>query len=101
MNGAEAGLGGPRRQNVREGRYQCVFKRLWLTGFWLVPWLQKLSRQEVVALYDGLVERIAAGALRIKVEATFPMEEIKRAVALSNAYRRAGKVLVTPNGPIG
>jgi NADPH:quinone reductase-like Zn-dependent oxidoreductase len=88
-------------EDPRLSGHQCVFKRLWLTGFWLVPWLQKLSRQEVVALYDGLVERIAAGALRINVEATFPMEEIKRAVALSNAYRRAGKVLVTPNGPIG
>jgi NADPH:quinone reductase-like Zn-dependent oxidoreductase len=71
-----------------------------LTGFWLVPWLQKLARPEVVALYDGLARRMAEGKLRIAVERTFRLEEIKEAVALSNAYRRGGKVLVTPNGPL-
>jgi NADPH:quinone reductase-like Zn-dependent oxidoreductase len=44
---------------------------------------------------------MAAGTLRIAVEKTFPLEEIKQAVALANAYRRGGKVLVTPNGPVG
>jgi NADPH:quinone reductase-like Zn-dependent oxidoreductase len=77
-----------------------VFKRLVLTGFWLVPWLQKLSRQEVAALYAGLAQRMASGTLRINVERTFRLEEIKQAVALSYAYRRGGKVLVTPNGPV-
>jgi NADPH:quinone reductase-like Zn-dependent oxidoreductase len=87
-------------ENPQLSGHQCVFKRLMLTGFWLVPWLQKLSRQEVAALYDGLARRMAAGTLRIAVEKTFPLEEIKQAVALANAYRRGGKVLVTPNGPV-
>jgi NADPH:quinone reductase-like Zn-dependent oxidoreductase len=80
--------------------HQCVFKRLWLTGFWLVPWLHKLSRQEIVALYAGLAGRIADGTLRVNVEATFPVEAIKQAVAVANGYRRSGKILVTPNGPV-
>ena len=87
-------------ENPQLSGHQCVFKRLMLTGFWLVPWLQKLSRPEVVALYTGLARRMAEGTLRIAVEKTFPLEEIRRAVALSNAYRRGGKVLVTPNGPV-
>ncbi len=87
-------------ENPQLSGHQCVFKRLTLTGFWLVPWLQKLSRQEVGALYAGLARRMAEGTLRIAVERTFPIEEIKAAVALSNAYRRGGKVLVTPNGPL-
>ena len=88
-------------ENPQLSGHQCVFKRLWLTGFWLTPWLQKLSRQEVMALYAGLAGRIADGILRVNVEATFPIEQIKQAVAHSNAYRRSGKVLVTPNGPVG
>ena len=87
-------------ENPQLSGHQCVFKRLVLTGFWLVPWLQKLSRQEVEALYAGLARRMAEGTLRIPVEKTFPIEEIKQAVALANAYRRGGKVLVTPNGPV-
>jgi NADPH:quinone reductase-like Zn-dependent oxidoreductase len=86
-------------ENPQLSGHQCVFKRLVLTGFWLVPWLQKLSRQEVAALYDGLARRLADGTLRGAVEKTFPLEEIKEAVGLANAYRRGGKVLVTPNGP--
>lgn len=88
-------------EDPRLSGHQCVFKRLWLTGFWLVPWLQKLSRPEIVALYAGLAARIADGVVRVDVEATFPIEQIKPAVARSNAYRRTGKVLVTPNGAIG
>lgn len=87
-------------ENPQLSGHQCVFKRLVLTGFWLVPWLQKLSRLEVATLYDGLARRMADGTLRIKVEKTFRIEEIKQAVALSHAYRRGGKVLVTPNGPV-
>ena len=87
-------------ENPQLSGHQCVFKRLVLTGFWLVPWLQKLSRQEVEALYAGLARRMAEGTLRIPVEKTFPIEEIKQAVALANAYRRGGKVLVAPNGPV-
>src|SRR5215467_1560104 len=87
-------------ENPQLSGHQCVFKRVMLTGFWLVPWLQKLSRQEVGALYDGLARRMAEGTLRINVEKTFRLEEIKEAVALSYAYRRGGKVLVTPNGPV-
>jgi len=87
-------------ENPQLSGHQCVFKRLVLTGFWLVPWLQKLSREEVAALYDGLARRMADGTLRVAVEKTFPLEEIKDAVTLANAYRRGGKVLVTPNGPV-
>src|SRR5262249_2835786 len=87
-------------ENPQLSGHQCVFKRLMLTGFWLVPWLQKLSRQEVVALYAGLARRMAEGTLRIAVEKTFRLDEIKEAVARANAYRRSGKGLVTPNGPV-
>jgi NADPH:quinone reductase-like Zn-dependent oxidoreductase len=86
-------------ENPQLSGHQCVFKRLVLTGFWLVPWLQRLSRQEVAAMYDGLARRMAEGTLRVAVEKTLALEEIKQAVALANAYRRGGKVLVTPNGP--
>jgi mitochondrial enoyl-[acyl-carrier protein] reductase / trans-2-enoyl-CoA reductase len=87
-------------ENPQLSGHQCVFKGLRLTGFWLVPWLQKLPRQEIATLYAELAGRIADGTLQVPVEATFPIEKIGEAVALANGYRRSGKVLVTPNGPI-
>ena len=89
------------RENPQLSGHQCVFKRLHLTGFWLVPWLQKLPRQEIGALYTELAGRIADGTIRVPVEATFPIEAIRDAVALAGGYRRTGKVLVTPNGTLG
>jgi trans-2-enoyl-CoA reductase len=88
-------------ENPQLSPHQCVFKRVSLTGFWLMPRLQKMSRDEIVALYGRLARRIADGSVRVPVQATFPIEEIRKAVALTNAYGRAGKVLVTPNGPVG
>ena len=52
-------------------------------------------------LYGGLAKHVADGSLRVPIQATFPIEEIKQALALANGYHRAGKVLVTPNGPVG
>ncbi len=88
-------------ENPQLSAHQCVFKRLCLTGFWLVPWLQKMPRAEIAALYGGLAKHVADGSLRVPIQATFPIDEIKQALALSNGYHRAGKVLVTPNGPVG
>ncbi len=88
-------------ENPQLSPHQCVFKRLCLTGFWLTPRLRTMAREEIAALYGKLAAHIAAGTLRVPVQATFPIEDIKQAAALSNAYRRTGKVLVTPNGPVG
>jgi len=79
---------------------QTVFRRLWLTGFWLAPWLENMTMDEVKELYGMLAARIADGTLEVPVEATYPMEQLKEAVAHAAGYRRAGKILVTPNGPI-
>jgi trans-2-enoyl-CoA reductase len=88
-------------ENPQLSGHQCVFKRLCLTGFWLMPRLRDMARAEIIALYGKLAARIADGTLRVPVQATFGIEEIKQATALSNAYHRAGKVLVTPNGRVG
>jgi NADPH:quinone reductase-like Zn-dependent oxidoreductase len=88
-------------ENPQLSPHQCVFKRVTLTGFWLVPWLQKMPRAEIATLYGGLAKHIADRSLHVPIQATFPIEQIKEALALANGYHRAGKVLVTPNGPVG
>ena len=88
-------------ENPQLSGHQCVFKRICLTGFWLTPWLRDMPRAEVAALYGKLAARVADGSLHVPVQATYPIEDIKQALALANGYRRAGKVLVTPNGKLG
>ncbi len=87
-------------ENPQLTGHQTVFKRLWLTGFWLMPSLQRMAPAAIRELYGMLAGRITSGSLHVPVEATYPIEKIAQAVAQANAYRRSGKVLVTPNGPI-
>jgi len=87
-------------ENPQLTGHQTVFKRLCLTGFWLVPSLQRMTPADIHGMYLMLAGRIADGTLHVPVEATYPLEEIAQAAAKANAYRRTGKVLVTPNGPL-
>lgn len=80
--------------------HQVVFRGITLTGFWLAKVLGATARAEVAALYDGLAGRVADGSLKVAVEATYPIEDIGRALAHAGREARGGKVLVTPNGPL-
>ena len=77
-----------------------VFRGITLTGFWLVKVLGGRPRAEVAALFDELAGRVADGSLRVEVEATYPIEDIARALEHAGREGRGGKVLVTPNGPV-
>ena len=80
--------------------HQLIFRRLTLTGFWLVPWLSEIPRPEIEALYAGLAGRIADGTLNVDVAAVYAIEDIKAALAHAARDGRDGKVLVAPNGPV-
>lgn len=77
-----------------------VFRGITLTGFWLVQVLGGMPRAGIEALYGELVDRVADGSLRVEVEATYPIEEIARALEHAARGGRTGKILVTPNGPV-
>ncbi|MDX1540089.1 MAG: zinc-dependent alcohol dehydrogenase family protein [Geminicoccaceae bacterium] len=80
---------------------QTIFKGLTLTGFWLAKQLTTLPRSTLETLYVDLASRIARGELRVEVEATYGIEDIKTALEHAGREGRRGKVLVTPNGPVG
>ena len=88
-------------QPCQLGAHHTIFKAITLTGFWLQRALTSMARPDVEALYDDLAARIAHGTLRVEVEATYPIEEIKAALAHAGRAGRAGKILVLPNGPVG
>ena len=77
-----------------------MFKGLTLTGFWLAKALTTMARGDLETLYAGLARRITSGELRVEVEATYPIKEIKAALAHAARESRGGKILVTPNGPL-
>jgi len=85
-------------KNIEMSSYQTVFKSLVLTGFWLSPWLQNMSRKEVFELYNFLATLISKKVLHVPIEKTYNLDDIKQAVEHSAGYNRSGKIILTPNG---
>jgi NADPH:quinone reductase-like Zn-dependent oxidoreductase len=88
------------------GEADLVFSRaalgrgVGLKGFMLGDGLAKRSTGDVRALYADLAGKIRDGVLRAPVEATYPIDDIKHALAHAQRGGRSGKVLVLPNGPL-
>lgn len=73
-----------------------IFRNVSLRGFWLVSWMNKAPREEQVTLMLKLAKMIAKGTLTAPVDATFPLENIREALARAAEGGRQGKVLLTP-----
>jgi len=71
-----------------------------LKGFALGDGLAKRSRDQVRALYADLAGKLRDGVLKAPVEATYPIDDIRAALAHAQRGGRSGKVLVLPNGPL-
>ena len=85
-------------KNIEMTSFQTVFKRLVLTGFWLMPWLMNMSREEIFRMYNHLANLIAEKKLYVPIEKTYNLDDIKSAVEHSASYNRSGKIIITPNG---
>lgn len=71
-----------------------------LMGFNLGRGLAKRSKEQVRALYADLAQQLREGKLHAPIDATYPIEQIKEALAHAQRRGRHGKVLVLPNGPV-
>ena len=76
------------------------FRGVSLTGFNLGRGLAKRSPDQVRAIYADLAIKLRDGVLKAPIDATYPIEDIKEALAHAQEGGRNGKVLVLPNGPV-
>ncbi|MGE5270283.1 MAG: zinc-binding dehydrogenase [Thiohalocapsa sp.] len=81
-------------------RAAMSFRGVTLTGFQLGRGLAKRTPETVRNLYADLARKLRDGILKAPVDSTYPIEEIKAAIAHAQEAGRHGKVLVLPNGPI-
>jgi trans-2-enoyl-CoA reductase len=71
-----------------------------LTSFNLGNGLAKRSPEQVRAIYADLAVKLRDGVLKAPIDACYPIEDIKQALAHAQRGGRNGKVLVLPNGPL-
>ena len=55
---------------------------------------------QIRGLYADLAGKLRDGVLKAPIEAFYPIDEIKQALAHAQRDGRSGKVLVLPNGPL-
>jgi NADPH:quinone reductase-like Zn-dependent oxidoreductase len=73
-----------------------IFKQAVVKGFWGAKVSADMPADKRAALLGELVRLVAGGELKLPVEAVFPLDRIKEAVAASQASGKTGKVLLRP-----
>jgi NADPH:quinone reductase-like Zn-dependent oxidoreductase len=73
--------------------FDKIFNEVAATGFWVINWLRSAPRSEVVDTYGQLAALVASGELSAPVEATYRLEDYRKAFEHAAATERGGKVL--------
>lgn len=75
-----------------------IFCNITIKGFWLVHWFAKASKEDRMKTYGALTQAVAQGTLHAPIDQVFTLDQITEAVTYTMAGKRAGKVLLAPNG---
>lgn len=78
-----------------------LFRGVSLHAFFILGWIRQTPREKLERIYAELAELVAQGALTVPVEATYPLERYREALAHAARSRRSGSVLFTPGSRIG
>lgn len=73
-----------------------AFRNISLRGYWVGSWFASSSREARQQLFSQLAAAIVSGELRMPVAATYPLEQVRDAVAAAVAGERSGKILLLP-----
>ncbi len=73
-----------------------IFRELTIKGFWLTDWMRRVDSQTRQDVAQNVISLLASGQIQLPVEASYPLEEIRKAVTHADAPGRFGKILVKP-----
>ena len=81
------------RQPLRIPNGLLIFKDLRWRGFWITPWGQRATPDELAAMYGELFALAQSGRLHTKVERLYPIDACTEALAHAQRSERSGKIL--------
>lgn len=93
--GSMVTFGAMSKKSIKVPNGFLIFKGIRLEGLWVTQWLKNSSVQEIEAAYDKLARLMAAGSLVQAVDAVYPLNEVKQAVARAQEEYRSGKVVLS------
>jgi len=84
-------------ENCQFSGASLIFRDITLRGFWLAKWFRDANAGQRGAVFSELGQMIADRSLSARIQATYPIDQIKKAVAVAAAGGREGKILIEPN----
>lgn len=82
-------------EQVRFPTRDLIFENKTLRGFWMDRWYRENSENRVRIMFDKVFDLMAQGVVKAEVEARYPLDQFREALAAS-AKPRLGKVLFSP-----
>ena len=76
---------------------ELVFRDLTLRGYWFTPWFEHASNADRAALYAKLGQYVVDGTICVAIEACYPLERVRDALAHAARPDRSGKIVLLPN----
>jgi NADPH:quinone reductase-like Zn-dependent oxidoreductase len=73
-----------------------IFRELTVRGFWLTDWMRRATPEARQRVATEVIGMLASGQIQLPIEATYGLDDIRRAVEHANAPGRRGKILVKP-----
>ncbi len=73
-----------------------IFRELTLKGFWLTDWMRRVDSTARQKVAQEVITLLATGQVKMPIEATYSLEEIKTAVIHADTPGRWGKILLKP-----
>lgn len=80
---------------------EMIYRDIRLRGFILGRHLDGRGTDAVQRFYSDLENDLRDAKFHIGIERLYPIEDIREALAHALRSRNSGKILVTPNGPLG
>ena len=77
------------------GARDLVFRDITTRGFWLADWYATAEPDQIRQLHGFLAEQLEAGTITSAVDARYPLEQIKDALAHAAQGGRNGKIVLT------
>jgi NADPH:quinone reductase-like Zn-dependent oxidoreductase len=71
-----------------------IFKDITVRGFWLAKWFRTATPEQQKEIFGNIIGLIATGKLSAPIHATYPVKDIKQAVAVAASGQRNGKVVL-------
>jgi trans-2-enoyl-CoA reductase len=70
-----------------------IFKDLRFRGIWINKWYNNATIQQRMETFGSLFEMAKRGLLKTKIEKSYPLSEVKAAVARAAQGKRSGKII--------